>query len=121
MAHSTEPKTRFDIVSTGVGLIAGGVMMLVIGIVVSLTLRNEFGLSMLLMGACFGGFGGYKIYKGMEARTKSITCPHCGEENQILSEVKSFTCFQCEKPLKLVAQRPASSPGPRRRGTKRLS
>jgi hypothetical protein len=121
LAQSTEPKTRFDIVSKGVGLIAGGLMMIIIGIVVSLTLRNEFGLSMLIMGVCFGGYGAFQIYRGMEARTKQITCPHCGEPNQILSEVKSFTCFQCEKPLKLVAQRPPSSPGPRRRGTKRLS
>lgn len=120
MAQSTEPKTRFDIVSKGVGLIAGGLMMIVIGVVVSLTLRNEFGLSMLLMGACFAAYGGYQIYKGMEARTKSITCPHCGEVNQILTQVKAFECYACEKPLKLVAQRPPGSPAPRRRGTKRL-
>lgn len=121
MAQSTEPKTRFDIVSKGVGLIAGGLMMIVIGIVVSLTLRNEFGVSMLLMGACFGGYGGFQIYKGMEARTKTITCPHCGEVNEVLHQVKAFTCIACDKPLKLVAQRPPSSPSPRRRGTKRLS
>lgn len=121
MAQSSEPKTRFDIFSKGIGLIAGCLVMLVIGIVVHLTTGHEFGVSMVMIGAFFGIYGGVTIYLSQAAKTKQINCPHCGEPNEILREVKAFACIQCDKPLKLVAQRPPSSPGPRRRGTKRLS
>lgn len=108
MANSNEPKTRFDLVSPGVGRISGGVVTLVLGLGVmglgfglGIEFLRQAGVTMTLMALCLVGYGAFKIYTGMSARTRQIKCPNCGEVNQILQQVTSFPCFSCEKPLKL--------------------
>ncbi|MBO9542783.1 hypothetical protein J7643_19520 [bacterium] len=113
MANSDEPKTRFDLVSPGVGRVSGGLVTLVLGLGVlglGFGLGNEFlrqaGITMTLMALFLMGYGAFKIFTGVGAKTRQIKCPSCGEVNQILQQVTSFPCFNCEKPLKLGAKKP---------------
>lgn len=108
MASPNEPKTRFDLVSPGIGRISGGLVMLVLGLItlgagmaLDLELLRQMGLTMTLMALFLAGYGAFKVYTGIGAKTRSIKCPQCGEVNQILQDVTTFPCFNCEKPLKI--------------------
>ncbi|HEY9855479.1 MAG TPA: DUF2614 family zinc ribbon-containing protein [Stenomitos sp.] len=112
MASPNEPKTRFDLVSPGIGRISGGIVMLVLGLVtlgvgmaLDVDLMRQMGLTMVLMALVLAGYGAFRVYTGIGAKTRSIKCPQCGEVNQILQDVTSFPCFNCEKPLKIGARK----------------
>lgn len=103
-----EPKTRFDLVSPGIGRIAGAVVLLLLGVgvlVLSYFMDNEFlrqmGFTFTLMALLLAGYGAYTVMSGSGARTRPVKCPYCGEINQVLAKVTSFPCFKCDKPVKL--------------------
>lgn len=108
MATPDQPKTRFDLVSPGIGRISGGLVMLVLGLVtlgvgmgLDVELMRQMGLTMTLMALVLAGYGAWRVYTGIGAKTRSIKCPQCGEVNQILQDVTTFPCFSCEKTLKI--------------------
>ncbi len=112
MASPNEPKTRFDLVSPGIGRISGGIVMLVLGLLtlgigfgLDVELMRQMGLTMTLMALVLVGYGAFRVYTGIGAKTRSIKCPQCGEVNQILQDVTSFPCFNCEKSLKIAARK----------------
>lgn len=112
METPNEPKTRFDLVSPGIGRISGGVVTLVLGLgalalgfLTGLEFLKQAGMTMTLMGLMLVGYGALRVYTGIGAKTRQVKCPHCGEVNQILAKVTSFPCFSCEKPLKLSAKK----------------
>lgn len=112
MASPNEPKTRFDLVSPGIGRISGGLVMLVLGLLtlgigfgLDVELMRQMGLTMTMMALVLVGYGGFKVYTGIGAKTRSIKCPQCGEVNQILQDVTTFPCFNCEKPLKIAPRK----------------
>lgn len=112
MANSNEPKTRFDIVSPGIGRVSGGVVTLLIGLgtlgagfFLEVPFLRQAGLTMTMMGLILVGYGLIRVYTGIGAQTRSVKCPSCGEVNQVLAKVTSFDCFNCEKPLKLGARK----------------
>jgi hypothetical protein len=96
-----KPKTRLDLVGGGIGKISGGLVMLVIGLVTVFFWQN-IGQSLLICGGVFLAWGIWGVVSGVKAPQKEIRCPHCGEGNTLLSDVKDFTCYNCQKPLKLV-------------------
>lgn len=108
MANSNEPKTRFDIVSPGIGRASGGLVTLLLGLgtlgagfATEISFLRQAGLTMTMMGVILVGYGAFRVYTGIGAKTRSLKCPSCGEVNQVLAKVTSFNCFNCEKPLKL--------------------
>ena len=108
MAKSNEPKTRFDLVSPGIGRTFGGIVTLLIGLVtlgvgffMDIPFLRQAGITMTALGVILVGYGILRVYTGMGAKTRSVKCPNCGEVNQVLAKVTSFNCFNCEKPLKL--------------------
>lgn len=101
MEQSGKAKTRFDLVSSGFGKIAGGIVQLVIGII-ALFFWRDLGLTLILVGVIMLGWGGFGILSGAQAAQKEIKCPQCGETNALLSDVKEFDCYNCKKPLKLA-------------------
>ena len=107
MARSDAPKTRFDLVSPGIGRISGGLVTLVIGAIVwgagtllDWPLIRQMGATSLVMGGLLAALGGFQVWSGTRARTRRIQCPHCREENRILHHVTQFACFNCERPLR---------------------
>ena len=101
MQESGRPTSRFDLVSKGFGKVAGGVVQLVIGVIV-LFFNRDIGLILMLLGVITAAMGAYSIFSGASAPQKEIKCPHCGESNTLLTDVKEFTCYNCNKSLKLV-------------------
>lgn len=103
-----EPKTRFDLVSPGIGRIAGGIVLVLLGLLalgLGFGMDNSFlrqaGLTFTIMALLLAGYGAFTVYMGSGARTRAVKCPYCGEINQVLAKVTSFPCFKCEKPVKL--------------------
>lgn len=112
MAGPNDPKTRFDLVSPGIGKASGGLVTFLLGLVtlgigfaMDLAFIKQAGLTMTVMGFMLLAYGVVRVFMGMEAKTRSVKCPHCGETNQILANVTSFPCFKCEKPLKIPAKK----------------
>lgn len=112
MADPNEPKTRFDIVSPGIGRASGGIVTLLIGMGVTgsgfamdIPFLRDAGLTMTMTGVILVAYGAFRVYRGIGAQTRSIKCPSCGEVNQVLAKVTSFNCFKCDKPLKLGAKK----------------
>lgn len=106
------PKTRFDLVSPGIGRISGGIVTLLLGLLTlaigafaGINFLFQAGLTMTLMAAVLIGYGALRVYTGIGAKTRSVKCPACGEVNQVLADVTSFPCFNCDKPLKLGAKK----------------
>lgn len=96
------PKNRLGIISPGIGKLSAGIVCLGIG-VGALMMKNEaFGQSLLIMGLMFGAWGGFSVYRGINAPVKNVACPQCGQKNEILSDVREFACSSCGKPVKLV-------------------
>lgn len=117
MTRPSAPKTRFDLVSPGIGRISGGLVTGVLGGVVwglgtlvDLPMVRQMGLTSLIMGAMLMGLGGFQVWRGSQARTRRILCPHCKEENRVLADVTQFPCFNCERPLR-AAPPSRSRPG----------
>ncbi len=107
MTRPNTPKTRFDLVSPGIGRISGGLATFILGGVVwgvgtlgDWPMLRQMGLTSLVMGALLMSLGGFQVWRGSQARTRRIMCPHCKEENRVLADVTQFTCFNCERPLR---------------------
>lgn len=96
----TEPRTRFDLVSRGIGRVTGGVVLWLIGGVLYLA-QPSAAAGMLAFGTCLLALGGWEIAKGRQAAQRSVGCPGCGTRNDVLSQVETFACYQCGKPLRL--------------------
>lgn len=101
MGQSGKAKTRFDLVSSGFGKITGGIVQLILGGIL-LFFWRDLGLTLLLVGVIMLAWGGFSILTGAQAPQKEIKCPQCGETNALLADVKEFTCYNCQKPLKLA-------------------
>jgi len=99
--QSGKPKTRLDLVSGGIGRLAGGLTQLVLGLI-AVWFWRDLGLALIFLGLIFLGHGVWRIVSGASAPQKEIKCPHCGEGNTLLADVKEFGCYNCGKPLKLV-------------------
>ncbi|MBM3267450.1 MAG: hypothetical protein FJZ01_07365 [Candidatus Sericytochromatia bacterium] len=101
MENPPHAKTRFDLVSGGFGKIAGGLVQFFIGLV-AIFFWRDLGITLMILGAIYAAWGAWGIVSGAQAPQKEIRCPHCGEGNTLLSDVKEFACYNCQKPLKLV-------------------
>ena len=98
------PKNRLGIISPGIGRLASALVILILG-VIALFFNRQYGLTLISMALMFGAWGGVILYRGLNARQKSITCPHCGQRNDVLAEIREFNCFSCNKPIKLVRKK----------------
>lgn len=94
------PRTRFDLVSRGMGRVAGGVVLWLIGGVLYLA-QPSAAAGMLVFGTCLLALGAWEIMKGRQAAQRSVGCPGCGTRNDVLSEIETFACYQCGKALRL--------------------
>lgn len=99
-----QSKTRFDAVSKGMGMFAGGGVCLVLGLLFA-AVGASFGFTLLGLSAVFIGLGVYRVKLGVEAPTKRVKCPTCQAENEVLRDVKEFPCKNCGKSIYLKRRR----------------
>ncbi|HBN07551.1 MAG TPA: hypothetical protein DD435_02520 [Cyanobacteria bacterium UBA8530] len=94
-----QPKTRFEIVSKGVGMLSGSAFCLLLGGILFLAGVSQYALTIALMGCAFLVVGLFQIFGGLNLRTKSFKCPTCQTQNEVLAGVSEFPCKDCGKPI----------------------
>lgn len=104
---SDGPKTRFEIVSKGVGALSGGIMCLFVGLILFF-FSPQYAYTIWAMALFMLGMGILDIFGGVNMRTKTFKCPTCKADNEVLRDVTSFPCKECGKPIYL---RRAKRPG----------
>ncbi|MEB3299129.1 MAG: hypothetical protein VKO21_06550 [Candidatus Sericytochromatia bacterium] len=94
------PRTRFDLVSRGLGRVAGAVTLFLLGGVLYL-FQPSAASGMWLFGVFLLALGVREIIQGRSAAQRSVGCPGCGTRNDVLADAVTFTCYKCGKSLRL--------------------
>ncbi|MBU6428221.1 MAG: transposase [Cyanobacteria bacterium REEB65] len=95
------PKNRLGLISPGIGRLASALIFMLGGLI-ALFFNRQVAQSLLLLALMFVVWGGYRVYRGVTAPHKEIECPQCGRTNEVLAQVREFSCLHCGKPMKLV-------------------